>query len=126
MLDLKLEPFAVRLHWQLTREGGEADWSQLLGEFVELLAKRCDNAGKCIIGHIKGFATLPDGGYVRVNAVSARMPADVDVKSRGRFTRLTLTLNVLVYGHSCDLLKRLTEEAADEVAAKFGAIVNFM
>jgi hypothetical protein len=124
VFDLKLEPYTARLRWQ-TREGMINDeLSRLVGEFVDTLARLCDGAGRCLIGHIKGFAALPDGGFIRVNAVSSRMPADVTVHSSEPIGEFTMTLNVLVYGHPADLLQRLTEEAANETAARFGSGVN--
>lgn len=126
MTELTLEPYATRLEWQLGEKSGQDCWRQLLGRFGETLAERCDSAGKCVIGHIKGFAKLPDGGYLRVNVVSVKCPPDVAVQAPEDFDRLTLTLNVIVYGLSRSALERLTDETAHEVAAQFGATVSLI
>jgi hypothetical protein len=124
LIDLKLEPYATRLLWELDGGGGEPEWGRLLIEFVERLSSRCHEAGNCVIGHIKGFAELPDGGYARVNVVSARVPADLAFHYSGSLAELTLTLNVLVYGLSAELLKKLTGVTAAETASRFGARVR--
>ena len=74
-----LEPFAARLRWQFPSAIALCEWGALLGECLETLARRCDETGPHVVGHIKGLALLADGAYVRVSVVSPRHPADVEV-----------------------------------------------
>lgn len=116
---LTLEPFATRLHWKLPSAVDIQDWENIFCQCLEAVAQRCDEAG--VIGHIKGLALFPDGGYLRVSVISAARPADVDVKERvpGRYRSLTLTLNVLVYGLPPELADRFTRETAVSLATRW-------
>ncbi len=116
MAELILEPYAVNQRWRLF---GDADkWDTLISEFLEMLARRCHETGKGIIGHIKALALFPDGGYLRVSVVSPNLPAGMEGTVPANCTELVLTLNVIVYGLERDLLERLTRETADLLSAK--------
>ena len=96
MAELILEPYAVNQRWSLS---GDADkWETLISEYLETLARRCHETGKCIIGHIKALALFPNGGYLRVSVVSPTVPAGVEGSVPTDCTELVLTLNVIVYG----------------------------
>lgn len=119
MAELTLEPYAARLLWTspLPRDG--AAWGRLLAEFAETLARRCHEAGPCVVGHIKGFAPL-EGGFLRVNSTGPSARADVDVRSSADCAELTLSLNVLVYGLAAGTLADLAAKTAIETASAHG------
>ena len=100
-----------------------AAWDRILAKCVNTLAQRCDGHQECLIGHIKGLATFPDGGFLKVNAVSASHPADLVGRAPEGCTQLSFTLNVLVYGLSRETVSRLVRGAADQVAASSGGTV---
>ena len=123
MADLIFQPYAARLLWQMPEDCDPAAWERILAEYVNTLAQRCDGNQECLIGHIKGLATFPDGGFLRVNAVSASHPADLAGRAPEGCTQLSFTLNVLVYGLSRETLSHLVRNAADQVAASSGGTV---
>jgi hypothetical protein len=122
--ELTLEPYAARLHWQLPTATDGQGWAAILAEHLESLARRCDETGQNVIGHIKGLAVLPGGGYVRVNVVSPERPADVESTALGQCADLNFDLNVLVYGLPVGQVKWLTHETAASVAMHRGGQVD--
>ncbi len=122
--ELTLEPYAARLQWHFARPLSGHEWGLLLAELVELLAAHSAKIGASIIGHIKGLASVPDDGYIRVNLVSPRRPADVECKILGQYNSLAFDLNVLIFGLSLEQVKRLTTETAGSVAARLGGQVE--
>lgn len=126
MAELTLEPYAARLRWHLSSAPASRVWGATLSEFLEALARRCTQAGPCVIGHIKGLARFPEGDYLRLSVVSPTQPADVEGNAPEGCTELTLTLNVLVYGLSRDLLERLVQETATDMASRSGGEVIIM
>ena len=117
MAELILEPYAVNQRWRLS--GGYDNWETLVSEFLETLARRCNETGKCIIGHIKALALLPAGGYLRVSVVSPTVAAGVEGSVPMGCTELVFTLNVAVYGLGRELLERITGETADHLSKKW-------
>jgi len=117
MEELILEPYTVHQRWRFL---GDADkWENLISEFMEMIARRCHEAGKGMIGHIKALALFPDGGYLRVSIVSPTLPAGVEGNVPMDCTELVLILNVIVYGLERNALERLTRETADQVTQKW-------
>jgi hypothetical protein len=117
MAELILEPYAVNQRWRLSE--GSDNWETLISEFLEDLARRCDETRTCMIGHIKALALFPNGGYLRVSVVSPTVAAEVDGSVPAGCTELVLTLNVTVYGLGHDLLEGITRETADCLTQKW-------
>ncbi len=124
MTDLTLEPYAARLQWDFAQPLSGNEWGQVLAEQVELVAAQSAKISASVIGHIRGLATAPDDGYIRVNLVSPSRPADVECKILGQYTTLAFDLNVLIFGLSLEQVMRLTAEAAAGVAARLGGRVQ--
>lgn len=124
MAELTLEPYAARLRWHLPSAVASHEWEAILSEYLEALARHCDEAAPCVIGHIKGLALFPNGDYLRISIVSPARPADVEGNASEHYAELTLTLNVLVYGLSRDVLERLAQETAADVASRWGGMVT--
>jgi len=132
--ELTLEPYAARMEWRLPdgvvgeslpqSPGADLPWERILAGLLEGLANRADREGEALIGHIKGLATFPDGGYLRVNVVSAGQPADVAGAVPPGCRELTFTLNVLIFGLPYARVAGLVEETAAEVAACWGCQVR--
>lgn len=114
MAELTLEPYAVSQHWSLPQ--ADSKWEALLCEYLESLARRCNEAGPCIIGHIKALALFPDGGYVQVSVVSPTLPASVKGSVPAGCTELELALNVIVYGLEHDRVEHITRETVAYLA----------
>jgi hypothetical protein len=116
MAELILEPYTVRQRWRLF---GNADrWENLIGEFLETLARRCHETGKGIIGHIKALALFPEGSYLRVSVVSPTLPFSMEGSVPARCRELVLTVNVIVYGLERHVLEKITRETADDLSNK--------
>lgn len=88
------------------------DWQNLLVSYLAALARACDAAGPCIIGHIKMLALFPHGGYLRISAVSPVHPPSCDGHAPDGLNEISLTLNVLVYGLPAGRLQHLTRDTA--------------
>ena len=112
MAELILEPYSVRLRWQIEPSLTSQKWKAIICKFVETLARRCDEAGKCVIGHIKGLAMFSGDDYLQVSIISPERPADVSGAAPPGCSELVLTLNVLVYGLTRNVLERLVKEVA--------------
>ncbi len=117
MEELILEPYTVKQRWRLF--GGADRWENLIGEFMETLARGCHETGKAVIGHIKALALFPDGGYLRISVVSPTLPAGVEGNAPEGCNELLLTLNVIVYGLARGTLERLTRETVDRLTKKW-------
>ena len=113
MKDMILEPYSVGLNFKMGSPMSAAQWGSIISELAETLARRCSETGPCVIGHIKGFAGTPGNGFLKVSVISCDHPADVDAEGADDFSLLTLTLNVLVYGHSKKLLAQITQSIID-------------
>jgi hypothetical protein len=122
--ELILEPYAARLWWAMPPNSGGIPWDRILAQFLEALARGCDVDGQAVIGHIKGLATFPNGGYLRVNAVSSSHPADIGGVAPPDCTELTLTLNALVYGLRYEQVAALVDETATRTAQGWGGHVR--
>jgi len=122
MDELNLEPYTVIQAWSLPEAGG--NWESMLGEYLQMIAQRCADSGKCVIGHIKAFATLPDRNYLRISVVAPNIPASIEGKVPPHCTNLELTLNVLVYGLERSMIEKITLEMAGEIARQKEAAVR--
>ncbi len=129
MSELVLEPFAAQQLWQLSAPQPDSSWQEILSAYLGRLARACESCAiesgrRPIIGHVKLLALLPDRGYLRIGAVSAHHPVICSGRVPDGLSEITLTLNVLVYGVSRDVLEKLTREIAQEVAVECGAEVR--
>jgi hypothetical protein len=121
MAELSLTTFAVSERWRLSE--GDGRWKALLGEYLETLARRCTEAGPCVIGHIKALALFPDGGYLRASVVSPSIPASIEGSVPDGCTELRLDLNAIVYGLEYCLLERISLETAVQCAVQWNGEV---
>jgi hypothetical protein len=130
--ELILEPYAVQQRWQLPAPQPGSAWQRLLGDYVMSLARACaacktetrsatgaEAQRPCtpVIGHIKLLALFPGGGYLRASAVSAAHPPTYSGQVPDDLAKLTVTLNVLVYGLAHDVLQSLSRDVASALAA---------
>lgn len=124
MTTLTLEPLAARLRWRFAQALTGDEWGAVFAEHLESLAKRCVETEAGVIGHIKGLAVVPGGGYVRVNLVSPLRPADIESTASSSCARLTFDLNVLVYGLSFEQVRQMTLNTAAMVASRRGGLIS--
>jgi len=111
-----LEPYATQQRWQAAAPLPGKEWQALLAGYLAALARACDAAGPCVIGHIKALALFEGGGYARFSAVSAAHPPTVDGNVPDGLDALSLTLNVLVYGLPAARLQGLTWQTVAALA----------
>ena len=116
MAELILEPYSANQRWRFKRTNTPREDS--IAEYMEAIAQSCEEAGKCIVGHIKALALLPDGGFFQVSVVSSDLPAVRNGRVPPDCTDLTLSLNVIVYGLERKVLERIVWDAADEMAKR--------
>ncbi len=119
MSELSLEPYAAHLHLSLDTVMSKKKWQKIVTHYLEALARRCDETGGCVIGHIKALALFADNQYLRVSVISSSHPADIEGNPPESFKELKMTLNVLVYGLSRDVIQRLVYEAASDLNSPF-------
>lgn len=124
MKDLILEPYSACLNFKLDSPMTATQWGSMLSELAEAIARHCVEAGPCVIGHIKGFAPLPGNGFLRISVVSPDHPADMDAEGGYDSSELSMTLNVLVYGHSKKLLTQLTRKTINLSGRPWSGYVN--
>jgi hypothetical protein len=117
MAELTPEHYAVNQRWILSAADGQ--WEALIVEYLETIARRCHETGTCVIGHIKALALFSDGGYLRVSIVSPTLPAGVEGHVPAGCAELVLTLNVIIYGLTRDLLEKIATETAAHLIDKW-------
>ena len=113
MKDMIFEPYTVGLNFKMDSPMTVEQWGSMISELVETIARHCIEAGPCVIGHIKGFAAISGNGFLRISVISPDHPADMDAESVGDFSELSMTLNVLVYGHTKKMLTQLTRNTVN-------------
>jgi len=118
---LTLEPYAARLRWRFAEEQPLVRWQALFSAFFDKVGQATDAAGPYVIGHIKGLALLPGGGFVRGSKVSAGYPSDVEVHGAdaAACAELEMSLNVLVYGLPLTRARRIVAEVGQELARQW-------
>ena len=110
MNETTLEPYTVQLSFKGPEAKDLREWGLIIGAFMEALAQNCSADGPALIGHIKGFAQLPDQGFMKVSVIDTKHRAEITGDMRGRAPELDMTLNVLVYGHTRNKLEELIFE----------------
>jgi hypothetical protein len=112
MSQLTLDPFAAKVYWR--REGDSPDgiWPELIRTFVENIARKVQSH-KAVIGHIKGFACCGEHA-LRVNCVSAALPADVEGNLPPGTPEIMLDMVVLAYGLAWDDTRSAVDTAIEE------------
>jgi hypothetical protein len=147
MAELSLEPYAARLVWRFEQPQPLTTWQDLLAALLDELGLACSTSDRHVIGHIKAFALLPAGGFLRGSKVTACYPADVEAhidwhassvpppaerasardtnhapdQARSGHTELEMTLNMLVYGLPMDSARRMVKATAVSQAARWNA-----
>lgn len=127
MSALSLEPLSAEIDWQFERALSVAAWGELFNCYLERLARTSAAQNDAVIGHIKGFVKLPEGGFIQVSVVSPALPASgmVEENRASSYAALTLTLIFLVYGLPYQVSMRIVEQVAYEIAREKNGCVNF-
>ena len=107
---MTLEPYAARLNFKMPSPLTGREWQLMLAQYMEALARHCSEAGPCVIGHIKGLAAFPDNGFLKISVISPDHPVDVDGVVPENLSEISFALNVLVYGHTREMIARLNRE----------------
>ncbi len=118
-----LEPYATQQCWTAPAPLPGAEWQALIVDTLAALARACEAAGPCVIGHIKALALFDGGGYLRVSAVSATHAPTAESRAPDNLATLSLTLNVLVYGLPAATLHAITWRTAAALAQDRGLTV---
>lgn len=126
MDQLTLEPYAARLRWRFPEAQPLDRWQALFAAFLDELALACTAGEPSVIGHIKGLALLPGGGYLRGSKVSVRYPADMELDgaTAGQFPDLEMALNVLVYGLDLSQAQRRVLDTGQALAQRRGTVLE--
>jgi hypothetical protein len=114
---LTLEPFSTVQHWSLPPSGDPPE--AILKDYLEALARSCQAAGECVIGHIKALALFPDQGYLRLSVIAAHLPATIDGAAPPGCASLEVTLNVLVYGLERSQIEQIVQQTAHQMTEKW-------
>lgn len=122
MSEMKLEPYAVEQYWCLP--SGFQDWNALFSEYLETLTKTIAQHDRSIIGHIKALALFPGGEYIQLSVTNAREQASIKGYVPEGVSQLKLNLNVIVYGPDYELVEKITDELAIEMAKKWNGEVR--
>jgi hypothetical protein len=122
LADLILEPYTVNQHWKFGKTG--MPHGALIAEYLEGIAHACNDAGRCVVGHIKALALFPGGAFVRVSVISPDLPAEREGDVPSGCIDLGLTLNVIVYGLERGILERIAQDAAVALAGRLNGEVE--
>lgn len=128
MSDIRLEPFAARITWQLDKQLSGEEWQTLLTTYLEKLGKFGTEQPNTIIGHIKGIANFSEGEFIQVSVISTNRSATTTIQLPDDFStaRLSFTLNYLVYGLAYEDASRISQITAAELAKQAGGTAEFM
>jgi hypothetical protein len=91
----------------------------LITEYLEDIARACNNEGKGLVGHIKALALFPGGNSLRVSVVSPDLPADREGGVPSGCAEIDLTVNVIVYGLERAVLERIVHETAVDLTRRW-------
>jgi hypothetical protein len=120
MSELQLSPFATRLDLHFDPPVGPPECAARLRALLNELARIQSRIPGAVVGHIKVFAELPGGGYLRGSAVGPGQDADIEVvaEAGAPIAALALDLNVLVYGcTAADCRDHVREVLAEDSSA---------
>jgi len=120
--DLILEPYSVNQRWRF--RSPDVSREDSVAGYLEAIARICEEAGKCVVGHIKALALFPDGGHFQVSVVGPHLPAAKNGRVPIGCADFTLSLNVIVYGLERPVLERIAWDAADETAKRHAGEVT--
>lgn len=123
MENLTLEPYAAWLRWRFPEAQALEGWQTLFAALLDELALACTTDGVRVIGHIKGLALLPGGGYLRGSKVSVEYPSDVEIAgaTSGSCSELEFALNLLVYGLPLSEGQQIVSKIGKRLALRWGA-----
>lgn len=116
------EPLAQTFRWTFHRPAAPSSCALVLREVLAALAATCQRASWHLIGHIKAYAPLPSGGFIRANTVSARRAPDVELHEpvATALERIDVTLNVLIVGMPLAACRQYVRDALDAAATRHG------
>ncbi len=103
----------------LTAEGerDSAFWQEQARSLTELCIAAAETQN-ALIGHIKSYATLPDGGYIKCSYADSLTGLGTERQDKGRPCRqIKITFNVLAAGLASSALRQFLEEGARCLAA---------
>ncbi|MBN1267657.1 MAG: hypothetical protein JXA25_19350 [Anaerolineales bacterium] len=112
---LKLEPYAVTLHFSFPDIQGR--WEELLSRLLIGIAAESTKSGQAVVGHIKTLSLFPDNQYFRMSVIAPGIPPTTEGSIPPGRTELDVTLNVLIYGIARPDLEEITRASADRLAA---------
>ncbi len=114
MTNLSLEPYSAVIEWQFQESLSAADWQRILSSFLENLAQESSLLDNTVIGHIKGFASFGEDGFLQISVVSADRPATVTIQENlgEEYQHISLTINLLVYGLPFQRARQIVEHSA--------------
>ena len=106
MKSLTLHPLSINLVLNFARPVSMEELKRLLGGLFEETGKAISRDKSCVIGHIKGLATLKHGDWLKVNLVAADRPAQAEASSDQPVAQAFMAVNFMVYGiESLELFK---------------------
>jgi hypothetical protein len=111
MDSLDLGTYAARFHIDLEADRAGQPLKKILPDVLSEIASGCVRSGASLIGHIKCVAEDETGGYLRCSALDQDAAPRCEGAIPDGCRRITLTLNVLVYGLGEKILQELTRDA---------------
>lgn len=110
---MTLEPLSAQVRFLSARARTGDDWSRILGDFLRKISARCETVEEAvIIGHIKGFASFPDGEYLRVSVVGSTLPVECEASASFESSEVSASINVIVYGLESARLEHIVRDEA--------------
>jgi len=114
---LKLEPYAVTLHFSFPDIQGR--WEELLSQLLISIAEESTKSGQAVVGHIKTLSLFPENQFFRVSVIAPDIPPTTEGGVPPGRTELVVTLNVLIYGMAQADLEEIALSTAEKLAAEW-------
>lgn len=121
-----LNPFATKLLFCAPDELSEDQWKNHISMFLEMLAVRCESILSPFVGHIKLIALFEEKRYFRANLVTPHHPVEFEGNLPDRIGRLSITLNVLVYGFTLSAIKMAVKTTKKEIEKRLESGIKFI
>ena len=108
--------YAAKLEIILEEKQSDIIWLESLTSYFDSLALGCQGLSVAIIGHIKGFLVLDDGGYCYLSTVGSEKGTTARNELYGQSCKGLLDFNVLVYGGKENRIKDMVKAETENLA----------
>jgi hypothetical protein len=118
---IELTTFADSINIIAASEYPISLWEEAGINFFNKVVELCEAKGVLAIGHIKGFLSLQNGGYMYFSSTGKGQETHCKKDAEGKTSIGKFDLNVLVYGLDKETVKNLVNEALSVIKEQLNA-----